>query len=77
MNTDCTDRTITFTVRTTGYGSQTLAHLLATWLKLGEDQYRRIDMYQQRVDGVDMKDEDDDFAKELQRTEIDSYGGSD
>jgi len=62
MMNDVTDRTITFRVRTTAYGVRTLTQALATWLQLGEDKYRRIDMYEQRVDGVDMYEQRVDGA---------------
>jgi len=73
---DCTDRTLTFRVRTTAYGSQTLFAALSRWIALGEDQYRRIDLFEQRVDNVDMELQDE-HTKEFQRTESPSYGGSD
>ena len=55
---DETDRTITFTVRTNGYGGRLLFKAIANWLG-NTQKFRCIDMFEQRVDGVPMEKDND------------------
>ena len=60
----CTDRTITFKVRTDAWGAQSLFRSLGHWID-HSGTLRSIDMYEQRVDGELIKDKVDDFTKEF------------
>ncbi len=67
MNTDPTDRTITFRLHCNKRGAQVIFRLLAAWMNESPN-YRFVDLFEQRVDGVPIEDEDHDFTKELQKT---------
>ena len=58
-----TDRTIRLVIRTNGYGARCLFKVLANWIGKSEE-YRQIDLFEQRVDGVPMEP-DNDNTKEL------------
>ena len=63
---DETDRTIKLTIRTNQTGSQWLFKRLSHWLDIMPNT-RRIDIFEQRVDGVPMEKNDDDtkeFSKQ-------------
>ncbi len=74
MNEDITDRTLSFRVRTTAIGARQLSKALSDWIGDESVNYRRIDMFEQRVDGIPME-KNNDNTKELSRTSCGSAAG--
>ena len=71
---DLTDRTLTFRLRTNDWGARMLFRALSQWMD-GSPDFRRVDMFKQRVDGVPME-KDNDNTKKLSKETRSPYDGS-